>query len=116
MAHQSNSTVILLSHVLFKKNVAASAAEPELGALFANAKEARVIRPILSELGHPQLPTPIRIDNMPAIRTVNIKIKRQRSRLTEMRYFWLLDQASQKYFKFYYQPGAKLLSDYPKKV
>ena len=33
----------------------------------------------------------------------------------EMRYFWLLDQMAQQYFKFYYQPGLENLADYPTK-
>ena len=31
----------------------------------------------------------------------------------EMRYLWLVNQASQKYFKFYYHPGAELMANYP---
>lgn len=34
----------------------------------------------------------------------------------EMRYFWLLDQEAQKMFKFFYQPGAENLADYPSKA
>ena len=98
------------------KIVAASAAKAELGALFVNAKDARVIHLILSELGHPQPPTQIHIDNTTAVGLVNSAIKRQRSQSTEMRYFWLLDQALQKYFKYYYQPGAELLTDYTTKA
>jgi len=45
------------------KLVAASAAVAELGALFLNAQEAKVIRLVLAELGHPQPSTPIHIDN-----------------------------------------------------
>ncbi len=45
------------------KLVAAYATEKELGALFLNAQEAKVIRLILMELGHMQPPTPIHIDN-----------------------------------------------------
>ena len=81
-----------------------------------SVQEARVFCLILSELGHPQPITTIHIDTTIAVGIVNSTIKRQRSKSMDMRYFWLLDQASQKYFKFYYQPGAKLLSDYPKKV
>ena len=98
------------------KIVAASAAEAELGALFLNTKEGRVVRLILEELGHPQPQTPIHIDNTTAVGIVNSTIKRQRSRSMEMRYFWLLDQRTQKYFKFYYQPGAENLADYPSKA
>mgnify|MGYP003316164995 FL=1 len=73
------------------KSVAASAAEAELGALFLNAQEARIIRLTLAELGHPQPPTPIHIDNSTCVGIVNNTIKRQRPRAMEMRYFWLLD-------------------------
>jgi hypothetical protein len=33
----------------------------------------------------------------------------------EMRYFWLLDGNTQKYFKFYDMPGQENLGDYPSK-
>jgi hypothetical protein len=33
----------------------------------------------------------------------------------EMRYFWLLDDKTQKYCKFYYMPGQENLGDYPSK-
>jgi hypothetical protein len=45
------------------KLVAAYTAEAELGTLFLNAHKAKVIRLVLEELGHPQPPTPIHIDN-----------------------------------------------------
>ena len=66
------------------KLVAASTAEEELGALFINTQEARIIRTMLHELGHPQPPTPIHIDNTTAVGIVNSTIKRQRSRSMEM--------------------------------
>jgi hypothetical protein len=59
------------------KLVAASAAEAELGALFLNAQEAKVLRLILEELGHPQPPIPIHIDNTTTVGIVNNTIKRQ---------------------------------------
>ncbi len=57
------------------KLVAAPAAEVELGALFLNAQEAKVLQLILTELGHPQPPTPIQIDNTPTVGIVNNTIK-----------------------------------------
>ena len=93
--------------------IAASAAEAELGALFLNAQEARIIRLTLMEMRHPQPPTPVHIDNSTCVDIVNNTIKRQRSRAMEMRYFWLLDQAAQRYFKFKYHPGQENLGDYP---
>ena len=40
-----------------------SAAEAKLGAIFINAKQAVAIRATLTEMGHPQLSTPIQMDN-----------------------------------------------------
>ena len=95
------------------KLVASSAAEAELYALLLNTKEARIVRLTLAELGHPQPQTPIHIDNTTAVGIVNNTIKRKRSCAMEMRYFWLLDQETNKYFKFYYQPGQEIFADYP---
>jgi hypothetical protein len=95
------------------KLVAASAAEAESGALFINVQEAKVLWLTLNELGHPQPPTPIHIDNTTTIGTVDNTIKCQRSHTTEMHYFWLLDGTTQKYFKFPYQPGQQNMGDYP---
>jgi len=59
------------------KLAAASAAEAELGALFLNVQEAKVIRLVLAEIGHPQPPTPIHIDNTTTVGIINNTIKRQ---------------------------------------
>ena len=87
------------------KLVAYSAAKAELGALFLNTEEAKNFRLTLAELGHSQLQTPIHIYNTTAVLIVNNTTKRQRSLAMEMRYFWLLDQETNKYLIFYYQPG-----------
>jgi hypothetical protein len=49
----------------------ASAAEAELGTLFLNAQEAKVIRLIVEELSHPQPPTPIHVDTITTVGIVN---------------------------------------------
>ncbi len=97
------------------KLVAASAAEAELGALFLNAQDAKILRITLAELGHPQPSTPIHIDNTTTVGIVNSTIKRQRSRAMEMRYFWLLDNEAQSQFAFHQHPGLENLGDYPSK-
>jgi hypothetical protein len=97
------------------KLVAASAAEAELGALFLNAQEAKVIRLILTEMGHPQPKIPIHIDNTTAVGIVNNTIKRQRSRAMETRYWWLLNAKAQDIFTFHYHAGLENLGDYPSK-
>jgi hypothetical protein len=71
---QINNAVHVICTIL--KLVAASAAEAELGAIFLNA-EAKVIRLVFEELGHPQTPTPIHIDNNTTVGIVNNTIKQQ---------------------------------------
>ena len=97
------------------KLVAASASEVELGALFHNAQEAKVMRLILTELGHPQPPTLIHINNTTTVGIVNNTIKRQKSWAMEIRYFWLLDHKAQSQFSFHCQPGQENLGDYTTK-
>eukprot|EP00804_Cyclotella_cryptica_P017162 CCRYP_003374-RA/>CCRYP_003374-RA protein AED:0.43 eAED:0.43 QI:0/0/0/1/0/0/2/0/194 len=109
-----NSAIAVLCTIL--KFVAASAAEAELGALFLNAKEAKIMRLTLHELGHPQPPTPTHCDNSTIVDIVNNTVKRQKSRSMEMRYFWLLDGHINKLFNFLYHPGLENLADYPSKA
>jgi hypothetical protein len=61
------------------KFVVASAAEAELGALFLNCKEGKILRLVLQELGHDQPPTPIHCDNATAAGIANDTVKKQRS-------------------------------------
>ncbi len=70
---------------------------------------------ILTELGHPQPPTPIHINITTTVRTVNSTVKRQQSRAMEMQYFLLLDRETQQQFKFDWQPGQENLGNYPSK-
>ena len=77
-----NGAIYVLCTVL--KLVASSAAEAELGALFLNAKEAKIFRLTLEELGHKQPPTPIHAYNSTTVGIVNNTIKRQKSRSMEM--------------------------------
>jgi hypothetical protein len=105
-----NGAIHTLCTVL--KLVAASAAEAELGALFLNAQEVKILRLILEEMGHPQPPTPIHCDNNTAVGIANDTVKRQRSRAMEMRYFWVTDQARNKYIDVSWHPGAENLGDY----
>eukprot|EP00804_Cyclotella_cryptica_P030451 CCRYP_008524-RA/>CCRYP_008524-RA protein AED:0.26 eAED:0.26 QI:0/0/0/1/1/1/2/0/901 len=105
-----NGAIHVISTIL--KFVAASAAEAELGALFVNAKEGRIICLILHELGHPQPPTPIHCDNSTAASIANNTVKRQRSRSMEMCYFWITDQVARKQFAIHWHPGLESMGDY----
>ena len=105
----------ILTNCTILKCVAASAAEAELGALFLNALEAKIMRLTLEEMGHPQPPTPIHCDNSTAVGITSNTIKRQRSRAMNMRYFWLLCHEAHKLFKINYHPGQENLGDYASK-
>ena len=60
------------------KFVASSATEEELGALFLNVKEGRVMRLTLAEMGHPQPSTPIHCNNATAVGIANDTVKKHR--------------------------------------
>jgi len=85
-----NGAIYTLSTIL--KMVAASAAEAELGALFMNIREERIMRLTLAEMGYSQPPTPIHSDNTTVMGIVNDIIKKQRSRSFETRYFYACDK------------------------
>ena len=62
-----NGSVAVIAKII--KNVMASAAEAEVGALFVNAQLAAPMRVTLEELGHPQPATPMKTDNSIEIMT-----------------------------------------------
>ena len=53
----------IITNYTIPKCVITSAAKAELGALFLNALEAKIMRLTLEEIGHPQSPTPIHCEN-----------------------------------------------------
>ncbi|KAL7500917.1 hypothetical protein ACHAWT_008970 [Skeletonema menzelii] len=108
-----NGFVHVVSNIL--KCVVASAAEAELGGLFHNCKEAKVLRLTLEELGHPQPPTPVHCDNATATGIANDTVKKHRSRSMEKNYFWVTDQVKRKQFDVKWHPGKENLADYPSK-
>ena len=85
-----NGAIYVHSGIL--KFVVASEAESELGDLFLNMKEVKILQTILEELGHTQPPTPIHCDNFTSVGIANDTVKNQRSRSMEMRFFWITDQ------------------------
>jgi hypothetical protein len=95
--------------------VASLAAEAKLGALFMCIKEGQIIRLSLSEMGHPQPPTPIHVDNTTTVGIANDTIKKQRSRSFEMQYFYACNQVKAGQFDVRHHPGAENLGDYTSK-
>ena len=94
------------------RNVMASAAETELGALFYNGQDAIPLRHALIEMGHIQPPTPIATDNTTALGIVTSSIKQKRSKAMDMRFHWVQDRVRQNQFLVYWAPGNSNLADY----
>jgi hypothetical protein len=105
-----NGAIHVLSSIM--KNVLASAAESETGALFWCCQDAVPIRTCLIEMGHPQDATQIVTDNVCASGIVNGTVKQRRSKAIDMRFYWVRDRIKQGQFIVYWRRGAINLADY----
>ncbi len=95
--------------------IVASAAEAELGALLHNCQTGIIFCSILKDMGHVQPQTPVHCDNATAVGIANGTVKQQRSRLMEMRFFWISDKCAQEMYALHWHPGAENLADYQSK-
>jgi hypothetical protein len=68
------------------RNVMSSAAEAECGAQFSNTKEGVPLQITLHEMGHPQPPTPTRVDNSTTHGFANKQIRQRKSKSMDMRF------------------------------
>ena len=105
-----NGPIYVVAKVI--KSVMASEAEAECGGLYINAQEAVPLIIILEELGHKQDVVPLKTDNSTEEGIMNKTIKQKRSKVMEMRFYWLVDRVSQKIFKVYWAPGSINLAAY----
>ena len=94
------------------KAVMSSAAEAELGALYINSRAAILQRHLLKEMGHPQPPTPIQIDNLTALGVVTKTMQPKQTKAIDMRFHWLRCRTNQKQFRTYWQAGTTNNGDY----
>ena len=92
-----------------------SAADAELGALFHNCQARMIFRQTLKDLGHPQPKTPVHCDNATTVGIANNTVKRQQSRMMEMRFFWVGDKVAQEIYDVTWHPGMGNLADYQSK-
>ena len=70
---------------------------------------ARTLVPVyitLTELGHPQGPTPLQFDNQCAKGILTDEIKQKYFKAMDMRFYWLRDRLQQKHLKNYWKLGA----------
>ena len=96
----------------YHKKVLALAAESECSALHFNAQEACEIRTALHEMGHPQPPTPIQVDNSTAAGIANNSVKQKWSKAMDMCFYWIQDQIKQNHFRVFWNRGNTNLGDY----
>jgi hypothetical protein len=82
-----NRAVHVISNIM--RNVLASAAKAEVGALFQNGQEACPLRNTLNDMGWPQPATPIQTDNAVTNGIANGTVKQHRSRIIDMRFYWM---------------------------
>ena len=106
----NNGAVLNIAQII--KTVVSSAAEAEVHAAFINAKEAVPMRTTLWEMGHPQPPTPMQIDNTTALGYIKNNIKAKGSKSWDMKLHWLRDRATLQQFKFFWRPGPTNDGDY----
>ena len=98
-----NGFIFIMCKIL--RNIMASAAESEYGALLLNGQAAVPIRATLIEMRHPQPPTPIQVENSTAFVIANKSIKQKRSKAMDMRFHWIHDRILQEHFHVFWKPG-----------
>jgi hypothetical protein len=92
--------------------VVTSAAEAELGAAFQNGQKGAQFRNTLIELGYPQQPTTIFVDNTVAEGLATNTINAKRSKSMDVRFFWLRDRVQKLQFFMKHLPGRWNISDF----
>ena len=83
--HPFNAPFHVVAKIL--KMITSSAIETEVAAIFYNAKEALPFRVTLAEMGHPQSPTPMEMDNETAIDFLKSTMKQKRSKTIGEEFF-----------------------------
>ena len=89
--------------------------ETEVAATFYNDKEALPFRVTLTEMGHPQTPTPMEVDNETAIRFLKITMEQKRSKAVDMGFYWVRARVNQNQFMIYWIPGSNIVGEYVSK-
>ena len=92
----NNGAVLTLSQII--KTAMSSAAESELEALYISCRETIPAWHDLQEMGHPQPPTPINIDNTRALGVVTNTIQPKQTKGMDMSFHWLRCRKSQEKF------------------
>ena len=92
-------------------NVVCLVAEAKCGDLFQNTQVALTIRRILEAVGHPQTSNRIKTDNKTANSFVHVSTRAKRSKMWDMIYHWLREQATKKMFDIFWDKGTNNNAD-----
>ena len=106
----NNGAVLTVSTII--KHVMASASEAELAAMFYSSRESLPLRITLGEMGHPQLATPIKVDNSTAHGLTEGSMIPKHSKAMDMRFHWLCYREAQNQFNFLWRKGSINRADY----
>ena len=66
-------------------------------------------------MGHPQPPTPIKVDNETAIGFLKSTMNQKRIKAIDIIFYWVRDRVNQNQFLIYWRPGANNVGDYVSK-
>ncbi len=105
-----NGAVLSIAQII--KFVMASAAESELAALFVTAREMIPHCQTLIDIGWPRPKSPTQTDNSTAAGVTNNAIVPCRSKMMDMRFWWLHCRKSQNQLQYYWDAGSKNWTDY----
>ena len=93
----------------------ASATEDDYGTMFINAQQSIPIRTTLIEMGWPQGPTPIQVNNSTAVRIANKTLRQKKSKSMDMRFYCINGRINPGQFRVYWRSGPENLGDYHSK-
>ena len=105
-----NGPIMVHSSVI--QNVMASIGEAEYAAAFHTAQMAAGLRKTLADLGYPQPPTYILVDNKVAHGIASNTIEPKRTKSIDMQYHWLRDRVQLQQFIVLWRKGMYNLADF----
>ena len=105
-----NGIVYIVCKII--RNIMASAAEAELGALFLNYQRVVPIHITLEEMGHSQPLTSVQVENSTESGIATGTIKQCKSKAIYIRFYWIRDRRNQEQFNIYWKPGSTNRGDY----
>ena len=97
------------------RNIMASEAEVEYGTIFINAQKVVPIRTTLYEMGYPQGPTSIQVENSTAVGITTKEFRQKKSKAMDMRFYWINYRIKQGQFRVFWRPGLENLGYYHSK-